>query len=60
MLGYANYSGERVYILELLIGGRDSIALINYGGPVWVGLHELSEIELIDVAFSRITINRGA
>jgi len=60
MLGYANYRGERVQIIELIFGGRDSVAMINYGGVAWVGLHELSEIELIDVTFSRITANRGA
>lgn len=49
MLGYAIYNGDRVYILELLIGGNHNIALINYGGPVWVGLHELSNLELINV-----------
>lgn len=60
MLGYASYRGERVQVIELLVGGRDSVALINYGGVAWVGLHELSEIELIDVTFHKITTNRGA
>ena len=60
MLVYASYRGERVQIIELIFGGRDNVAMINYGGIAWVGLHELSEIELIDVTFSRITTNRGA
>jgi hypothetical protein len=57
MIGYADYNNERVCILELINYGRKNqefIALISYGGPIWVNFRELSNLQLI------ITNKKGA
>lgn len=59
MLGYANYRGHRVQIFEVLLDRNTNTGtvFINFGGPMWVNLQELSEIELINVTMK---INKGA
>lgn len=47
MLGYANYRGENVQVLDFLICRGKGVMLINYGGPVWVEQSELTQIEFL-------------
>jgi hypothetical protein len=47
MIGYADYNNERVCILELITYRDKNIALISYGGPIWVNFRDLSNLQLI-------------
>ena len=51
MIAYATYRSYRIQVFEIVIDRIRpdlSCAFINFGGPAWVGLNELSNIILIE------------